>query len=469
MEEEAEEERRRKRLEEMRRRLDNDDIIEDGGGGAGLGDETSPSDSQTSSVEGLYGAISSGKTSHPFKVVDHDSVSMQSGISSGRVGRISGHPHLFPAASISGSSSPSHHNYNQMNISSSSSDRDYHYVPSPSDTYVIAQALGNGNLTRSGNSNPQKNFISSSVVTSAPEPDLVVSCLSKEKPTESGDLVVKLPQQPPLKMPAPIAPPRRKRKTVLLGRAQSEDGSESTTSSRDVTPQRENPSFPFPVSDQRPTSSTSSRYSSSYSTTSSSVSTVASPSNHPPSPTVSIRSVCRELDKTLDHSAGGLQRIFVVKAQDEEKTRAKNSGPKALKRTESLPKDVISAFDSGSGGFREASSNSSKNSSSTNLNPNPTSSPSEPSSQDCSSIKRGSLTSSEKSLKTISINNVRSNSAPKGSIQLSSIVSAIAALEEGKDIDPLSPFNMIRTRTDSGQLLSDLEILEQVEVSISKK
>lgn len=49
---------------------------------------TSPADSQTSSVEGVYAA--SNKTSHPFRIIEHDALSLQSMNSLGRVGRILG-------------------------------------------------------------------------------------------------------------------------------------------------------------------------------------------------------------------------------------------------------------------------------------------------------------------------------------------------------------------------------------------
>ncbi|XP_035703924.1 WD repeat-containing protein 44 isoform X2 [Folsomia candida] len=521
MEEEAEDERRRKRLEEARRRLNNDEVEGD--------EQTSPSDSQTSSVEGLYGAIS-GKNSHPFKVVDHDNVSLQSGVSSGRVGRpgttssvmavnnfgystsinnnSSYHlppqqPYIPSSPSISASSSPSSNSNSntflatiqqslpnsQLNNASSSSDNSVHQVPlsqnSSSHGFVFSgnttasetSKVGNGNLTRSGNSNPKNynNALPLLTMAMAPEPDLVASCLAKEKvSSELGDSgaagespVVRQLQT----MPAPVAPPRRKRRGIgALGKTQSEDGDDS--SSRDVTPLRESPPSPFPPPTEvnnfpppRPTSSSSRQNSSA----------VMSPKN-PPSPTVSIRSVCRELDKTLETA----QRIYVVKAQDEEKTRAKNSGPRALRRTESLPKDVIAAFDqSGSHRDKTLTNVVVVNTSTSNINsasavvPNSgvevekvETAPSSQQDKKKPNDKRHSLSSSEKSLK-IGATHSRSNSAPKsGSIKLSSLVSALAAREERKEMDGaggLAQFNMIRTRTDSGKLLSDIEILEQVE------
>lgn len=48
----------------------------------------SPTDSQTSSVEGVFAVPT--KTLHPFRIIEHDAVSLQSMTSLGRVGRILG-------------------------------------------------------------------------------------------------------------------------------------------------------------------------------------------------------------------------------------------------------------------------------------------------------------------------------------------------------------------------------------------
>ncbi|XP_057378904.2 WD repeat-containing protein 44-like [Daphnia carinata] len=72
-------EKRRKKLEELRKRM----LTDDDEGNA----NTSPPGSHPSSVEGLY-AVS--KPSHPFKFIDHETMSMQSTVSLGRVGRVLG-------------------------------------------------------------------------------------------------------------------------------------------------------------------------------------------------------------------------------------------------------------------------------------------------------------------------------------------------------------------------------------------
>lgn len=54
-----------------------------------MGVSSSPPDSQTSSIEGVFASDgSSHKTSHPFKIIEHDALSLQSMTSLGRVGRL---------------------------------------------------------------------------------------------------------------------------------------------------------------------------------------------------------------------------------------------------------------------------------------------------------------------------------------------------------------------------------------------
>lgn len=72
----------RRRFKELRQKLQTDDDDCHGGG------SITPPDSQTSSVEGVFAATS--KTSHPFRIVEHDTLSLQSINSLGRVGRVFG-------------------------------------------------------------------------------------------------------------------------------------------------------------------------------------------------------------------------------------------------------------------------------------------------------------------------------------------------------------------------------------------
>ncbi|KAK4881029.1 hypothetical protein RN001_004348 [Aquatica leii] len=71
----------RQRFKELRQRLQTDD--ED----CPVNNLTPP-DSQTSSVEGVFAAT--GRTSHPFRIIEHDTVSLQSINSLSRIGRVFG-------------------------------------------------------------------------------------------------------------------------------------------------------------------------------------------------------------------------------------------------------------------------------------------------------------------------------------------------------------------------------------------
>lgn len=71
----------RKKFKELRQRLQNDD--EDC-----QATNVTPPNSQTSSVEGVFAA--SSRTSHPFRIIEQDTISLQSLNSLGRVGRILG-------------------------------------------------------------------------------------------------------------------------------------------------------------------------------------------------------------------------------------------------------------------------------------------------------------------------------------------------------------------------------------------
>lgn len=447
-------------MEEMRRRLNTEELEE------APADENSQSDSQTSSVEGVYGAIS-GRTSHPFKVVDHDAVSLQSGVSiGGRLGRLPGaSSSTYPAAppnntAPTGStqtSQDSSHNTppaagSTTSLSSSKSQQSAPLLLAQdkcSGVIIVTEAVPSSTSLTVSESDSSNNTCSvrhsGSFV--PPEPDVVISCKDKSGSLEDNHL-----------MKAPVAPPRRKRKG--LGLASSGSKLEELTSTDDDTRSKEN--TPEPSGHLSRHSSFRAREEGG---AGAAVGVTFSPQT-PPSPTVSIRSMCREMDKQLDSPN---QKIWIVKAQDEEKTRAKSSGPKVLRRTESLPKDVIAAFDpsgSGSGGQRDSASRSNSNSSTLNnsttgLNVtenNNQSNPPVPS-------PAGTVTVCNTVSNIVLVSNSNSNSAGKapGNQQLSSLISAMAALEETSEAE--SQLNMnLRTRTDSGKLLSDLEILEQVEV-----
>lgn len=426
-------------MEEMRRRLNTEEVEEP------PADENSQSDSQTSSVEGLYGAISGGRTSHPFKVVDHDALSLQSGVSiGGRMGRLPGgsssNHSTAPNASSSSSSgqqipaqeiSTGGSNLSPIVQSATISNRTSEVVATTD--AVPCSSMSSKSEISSSNFRRSESFVL--------EPDIVTS--HKDKSGSGGEVTDSV------QMKAPVAPPRRKRKG--FGPASSSSRLDELASSGDCRSKGNTPE-PFAVL-PRQMSRGKESFDDGASVRSYSTST-------PPSPTVSIRSMCREMDRQLESPS---QKFWIVKAQDEEKTRAKNAGPKALRRTESLPKDVIAAFDpsgSGSGGQREkdASSQSRSNSNSNSSTLNNTS--------QVSNVVETSAVSVSALVPAAIAASSGSNGKAPGNQQLSTIISALAAFEERKDAEGQLDISMsLRTRTDSGKLLSDLEILEQVQVS----
>lgn len=406
-------------MEEMRRRLNTEEVEEP------PADENSQSDSQTSSVEGVYGAIS-GRTTHPFKVVDHDALSLQSGVSVGRVGRLPG------TSSSSHSSTQGTTTSSQLTQSTVFDNSSSQGLPEGSQKTLAIQkttAVTSDDVPCSSSSILPTTSRSTGAF--IPEPDVVISC--KDKTIDFRE--IKVP-------PPPVAPPRRKRKVLAPSVSRPDEGGHSVV---DGNPRRS-------LADAQEIQPSKKE----------------GGLNSPPSPTVSIRSMCRDMDKQLESPN---QKYWVVKAQDEEKTRAKSSGPKVLRRTESLPKDVIAAFDpsgSGSGGQRE---NSQPNSQSSTLN-----------SANGTTVESSNLsnviTSPSSAIAITNSSNSESNPIlspnpppmPKatGNLQLSSLISALAAMEERKDSERQLNMNL-RTRTDSGKFLSDLEILEQVQVCVSNK
>lgn len=71
----------RRKFKEIRKKLNVDDE-------ECTGVNITPPNSQTSSVEGV--SIAPSRNSHPFRIIEHDALSLQSLSSLGRVGRILG-------------------------------------------------------------------------------------------------------------------------------------------------------------------------------------------------------------------------------------------------------------------------------------------------------------------------------------------------------------------------------------------
>ncbi|KAK8399829.1 hypothetical protein O3P69_003684 [Scylla paramamosain] len=121
----------------------------------------SPLGSQSSSADGIY---PSGRTSHPFRVVEHDAASVQSSISLGKVGKILGglEGHIIQESQQSNETQPE-----TKSIESSHSDPSKDVRPSGSVMLATGDIAG---------------------ITMSPEPDLVASTKSSSGSDKSNSL-----------------------------------------------------------------------------------------------------------------------------------------------------------------------------------------------------------------------------------------------------------------------------------------
>ncbi|XP_020300445.1 WD repeat-containing protein 44 isoform X2 [Pseudomyrmex gracilis] len=146
----------RKKFRELRQRMQTEDDD--------IPINSSPPDSQTSSIEGVYPTPS--KTTHPFRIIEHDTLSLQSMTSLGRVGRI--------LAGVTDNASGI-------------------LVPG------ISQCPPSAALTREGQMSSIASIPSKDEDTTS-EPDVIASTKNNGKLAEDASGV-------------PVAPPRRKKKT----------------------------------------------------------------------------------------------------------------------------------------------------------------------------------------------------------------------------------------------------------------
>lgn len=169
----------------------------------------SPPDSQTSSIEGVYPTPS--KTTHPFRIIEHDTLSLQSMTSLGRVGRIL----AGVADNTSGVLAPS---VTQCTPSTALA-RDGQMssvtsIPSKDeDTASGKVSQSSSILTLSGDvlqesaANNRSAYVSqtqSDKIAMLQEPDVIASTKNNGKSAED------------ISMPGiPVAPPRRKKKTKI--------------------------------------------------------------------------------------------------------------------------------------------------------------------------------------------------------------------------------------------------------------
>ncbi|KAK0091549.1 hypothetical protein PV326_003048 [Microctonus aethiopoides] len=399
----------RRRFRELRQRMqteDNDDNIPV---------NNSPPDSQTSSIEGIYPIPS--KTSHPFRIIEHDTLSLQSMTSLGRVGRIlSGN-----IDAISGIITPGISTNNQL-------------IPRVDSQLSSLQSLPNrGNNNDDDNTNSDKISQSSSVLTLSgdilqddngiinddriirmdfinnksddnsvvvfQEPDVIASTKNNGKLIDGNQDI------------APIAPPRRKKK------------------SKPQTP-----------TDFAPSSSE-----------------ILVPVSTLPSPASTIESITREFEHSLDirsatkgqyvvkpqasyksnivvylrqddknipvhlESLSSLRGLFTHRYRDEDKAKAEGPSLEELARLEKIKADLISLRSS-----------------------NQSSSP------------MGSISSNSIGRYSLGQHKLSHGINPHGSRE---------RRKSAGDQDMVKQLNMfVRTRTDSGKRLTDMEILEQVTV-----
>lgn len=168
---------------------------------------SSPPDSQTSSIEGVYPTPS--KTSHPFRIIEHDTLSLQSMTSLGRVGRIlAGVADNASGVLISGISQcpPSTALIREGQMSSIAS------IPSKDeDTTSGKVSQSSSVLTLSGDAlqessvNNRSNYAfhsQSDKTITLQEPDVIASTKNNGKSVENAVM-----------SGVPVAPPRRKKKT----------------------------------------------------------------------------------------------------------------------------------------------------------------------------------------------------------------------------------------------------------------
>lgn len=166
----------------------------------------SPPDSQTSSIEGVYPTPS--KTTHPFRIIEHDTLSLQSMTSLGRVGRIlAGAADNTSGVLVPGiSQCPPAALAREAQISSIPS------IPSKDEDTAsgkVSQSSSvltlSGDILQESSINGRSNYASHSQGDKAvmlQEPDVIASTKNNGKLAEDVSI-----------SGMPVAPPRRKKKT----------------------------------------------------------------------------------------------------------------------------------------------------------------------------------------------------------------------------------------------------------------
>ena len=190
----------RRRFRELRQRMQTEDDD--------IPINNSPPDSQTSSVEGVYPTPS--KTSHPFRIIEHDNFSLQSMTSLGRVGRIlagtsdNASGVLAPGV-IQGPPNVLSRDSQMSSIASISSKEED--VASGKVSQSSSSLTLSGEILQESSVNGRSDYSASSNSNKPPvlqEPDVIASTKSSGKSSD--------PQNGSIPK-VPVAPPRRKKKT----------------------------------------------------------------------------------------------------------------------------------------------------------------------------------------------------------------------------------------------------------------
>ncbi|XP_060526545.1 WD repeat-containing protein 44 [Cylas formicarius] len=356
----------RKKFIELRQKLQNEE--EDGCG------NVTPPNSQSSSVEGVFAPTN--KPSHPFRIIEHDTISLQSINSLGRLMRVINNNSEATRKTLSVSALSS----SSLDSESTQSSKKYPSTLTLPMTVLTTQSINNNNPVKP--------------TTSLQEPDVIASTKASNS----------LPKWPP---DAPLPPPRRKKKgrnaSSLLGLTKS--ASSATFKSSDLVSPASTIEYLTREFEH-------------------SLDCLPSVSNQSDKnvPSDESKSSTLRSGKSLEISQA-LKGQFVVKPQDNDSLKAQRLGGGSLKDISEENKDSVSEK------------------------------------TDAPRVSSPRRISNRSSLGHYSLGPHR------GTHQMTSKHSSRDRRKSAGDENLLRDVNMkVRTHTDSGKQLSDLEILEQVTV-----
>ncbi|CAD6233816.1 GSCOCG00007311001-RA-CDS [Cotesia congregata] len=375
----------RRRFRELRQRMQTEDDD--------IPISNSPPDSQTSSIEGVYPAPA--KTTHPFRIIEHDTVSLQSMTSLGRVGRIlAGAGDSLSGVLHHGVSCPIPLTRDMQMSSIPSRDEDTGSEKASQSSSVIT--LSGDIVQDSASVNGRKEFANLNCQANnvgLQEPDVIASTKGNGKTLDRDQ--------------APVAPPRRKKK------------------SKPQTP-----------TDLAPSAAEGSV-----------------PASSLPSPASTIESITREFEHSLDIRSA-IKGQYVVKPQ-----ASFSSNIVLYLRNDKIPARLES-FETLRGFYSHRYRDEDK------------SKAEGPSAEEIERLEKMkaeliSLQSSDKS--SSPLGSLSSNSVGRYSLGQHRLATSLQGTRERRksagDQDMVKQLNMfVRTRTDSGKRLTDMEILEQVTV-----